>query len=70
MNKDNIGLSHSQIAQTEFKVSWENGEIAVMKGKTAYVRTDFAMELLARVEAGHNTGFQARVLRQMDHKVQ
>lgn len=51
-------------------MNWEKGEVVVMKGKCAHVRSDFAIELLAMVEAGHSTGFQARVLRQVDHKIQ
>ena len=51
-------------------MNWDKGGVVIMKGKTAHVRSDFAIELLAMVEAGHNTGYQARVLRQVDHKSQ
>ena len=55
-------------SQTEYKVHWERGEISVVKGKKKQCRTDFAMELLAMIEAGPLTGYQVRVTRQVDMK--
>ena len=57
-----------QVSQTEFYVDWHNMEVCVKKGKRSYVRTDFAISLIALVEAGCLTGFQARVGRQLDRK--
>lgn len=62
-------LLQDQVLHTKFNVNWEKCEITVVKGKKHHCRTDFAMELIAMVEAGPLTGFQAKVQRQVDRKI-
>ena len=49
-------------------MDWEKGESGVWKSGEKVARCDFAIQLVALVEADQLTGFQAKVTRQLDHK--
>ena len=51
---------------TDFCVDWEKFEVSVVKGRKSLARTDFAISLLAMVEAGQLTGYLATTERQAD----
>ena len=52
----------------EYIVNWDKAEICIVKGNKNQCRSDFAMKLIAMVEAGPLTGYQAKVMRQVDMK--